>query len=100
MRAIRSIDVESAIKYGAVLAALWTLVFGIYYWLLGWIFAGQAWFIDVNVANWTAYTFGSLLSVIWRMIVNGIGGALAGWILALMYNAAADFMGGIKINLE
>jgi hypothetical protein len=68
--------------------------------LLGWIFAGQAWFIDVNVANWTAYTVGSLLSVICRMIVNGICGALAGWILALMYNAAADFMGGIKINLE
>ena len=33
MKAIRSINLGSAALYGAVLAALWTLAFGIYYWL-------------------------------------------------------------------
>ena len=100
MKAIRSVDVGSFILYGAVLVALWTLAFGIYYWILGWIFGAQAWFIDMNLVNWTAYTFRTFLSVFWRMIVNGIGGALAGLVVALVYNAVAGVMGGIKVNLD
>ena len=100
MKAIRSVDVGSFILYGAVLVALWTLAFGIYYWILGWIFGAQAWFIDMDLVNWTAYTFRTFLSVFWRMIVNGIGGALAGLVVALVYNAVAGVMGGIKVNLD
>ena len=100
MKTIRSIDIGKAVLYGAVLFAFWTLVIGIYYWILGWAFGAQSWFIDMNLANWTSYTFSSLLSVLWRMLVNALGGALAGLIVALVYNAVAGIMGGIKLEVE
>ena len=100
MKAIRSINYGSAVLYGAVLAALWTLAFGIYYWLAGWIFGAQSWFIDMNLGIWTEFTFSTFLSVIWRMIVNAIGGAFGGLLVALVYNAVAGVMGGIKIEME
>lgn len=100
MKAIKSVNVGSFVLYGAVLVALWTLAFGIYYWILGWIFGAQSWFIDMNLVNWTAYTFRTFLSVFWRMFVNGLGGALAGLVVALVYNAVAGVMGGIKVELD
>jgi hypothetical protein len=100
MKAIKSVSVGSFVLYGAVLIALWTLAFGIYYWILGWAFGAQSWYIDMNLANWTTFTFRTFISVIWRMFVNGIGGALAGLLIALVYNAVAGVMGGIKVNLE
>ena len=100
MKAIRRINIGSAVLYGAVLAALWTLAFGIYYWLAGWIFGAQSWFIDMNLGIWTQFTFGTFLSVIWRMIVNSIGGAFAGLIIAVVYNAVAGIMGGIRLVVE
>lgn len=100
MKTIRSIDIGKAALYGAVLFAFWTLVIGIYYWILGWAFGAQSWFIDMNLANWTGYTFQALLAVIWRMFVNALGGALGGLIVALVYNAVAGIMGGIKLNVE
>ena len=100
MKAIKSVDVGSFVLYGAVLFAFWTLAVGIYYWILGWIFGAQSWFIDMNLANWTSYTVGTFLSVFWRMIVNAVGGALAGLVVALVYNAVAGVSGGVKLNLE
>ena len=100
MKAVKSLDTGSVVMYGAVLAALWTLAFGVYYWLMGWLFGAQSWWIDMNLALWTEYTFNTLLTVIWRMIVNGVGGAIAGLVIALFYNASAAWMGGIKMDLE
>jgi hypothetical protein len=67
---------------------------------MGWIFGAQSWFIDMDLVNWTGCTFKTLLAVIWRMFVNGLGGALAGLIVALVYNAVAGVMGGIKIEVD
>ena len=100
MKIIRSISISSAVIYGAVLFAFWTLVIGIYYWLVGWIFGAQSWFIDMNLANWTGYTLSSLFAILWRMLVNALGGALAGLIVALVYNAVAGVMGGTKLKVE
>jgi len=100
MKSIRSLDVRSMVMYGAFLAALWTLIFGIYYWILGWIFGAQSWFIDMNLANWTGFTLLTLLSIIWKMFINGLGGGLAGAIIAWVYNLIAAGMGGIKLNIE
>ena len=86
--------------YGFVLVAFWTFVIGLYYWILGWIFGAQSWFIDVTLANWTEYTLRTFLNVIWQALLNGVGGALAGLVVALVYNAVAGMMGGIKIELE
>ena len=100
MKAIKRFDIGSAVLYGAVLFAFWTLVIGIYYWLLGWLFGAQSWFIDMNLTNWTGYTFRTLLAILWRMLINGLGGAFAGLIVALVYNAVAGVMGGIKLEVE
>ena len=54
MKTIRSIDIGKAVLSGAVLFAFWTLVIGIYYWILGWAFGAQSWFIDMDLANWTS----------------------------------------------
>ena len=45
MKAIKSVDVKSFVLYGAIVAAFWTLVIGIYYWILGWIF-GATFLVD------------------------------------------------------
>ena len=100
MKAIKSVSVGSFALYGAVLAVFWTFVFGLTYWILGWIFGAQSWWIDMNLANWTSYTFQTFLSVFWRSLINAIPGALGGLLIALVYNAVAGMMGGIKINLE
>jgi hypothetical protein len=100
MRTIKKLDVWSFVVYGAVLVAFWTLAFGIFYWITGWIFGAQSWFIDMNLVNWSGYTIRSIFGVIVAMFINGIGGAFAGLIVALVYNAVAGIMGGIKIELE
>ena len=99
-KAIGSIDLGKAALYGAVLVAFWTFVFGAYYYLLGWIFGAQSWFIDMNLGIWTSFTLQTALSVLWRMIINGVGGAFAGFFVALIYNVVAGMMGGIVINLN
>lgn len=100
MKTIKSVNVSSFVIYGAVLVALWTFVIGLYYWILGWIFGAQSWWIDMNLVNWSAYTFATFLAVIWRSLINALSGALAGFVVALVYNAVAGMMGGVKITLE
>ncbi len=100
MKAIKSVSVGSFALYGAMFAVFWTFVFGLTYWILGWLFGAQSWWIDMNFANWASYSFQTFLSVIWRSLINAIPGALAGLFIALVYNAVAGMMGGIKINLE
>ena len=100
MKTIKSVDVKSFVLYGAVLAALWTFVFGLVYWILGWLFGAQSWWIDMNLLNWSAYSAATFFYVIWRSVVNALGGALAGLVVALVYNAVAGMMGGIKLNIE
>jgi hypothetical protein len=100
MKTIKSVNVKSLAWYGFVLVALWTFIFGLAYWILGWIFGAQSWWIDMNFSNWSFYTIYTFLMVAWRALVNGLIGALAGWIVALVYNAVARMMGGIQINIE
>jgi hypothetical protein len=100
MKTIKSVSVGSFALYGALLAALWTFVFGVVYWLLGWIFGASAWWIDMNVMNWSGYSLVTFVAVFWRMMVNALGGALGGLVIALVYNAVAGMMGGLKINVE
>lgn len=40
------------------------------------------------------------MSVIRSLFVTALGGALAGLVIALVYNAVAGMMGGLKINLD
>jgi hypothetical protein len=100
MKTIKSVNVASFVLYGAVLMAFWTFAFGLWYWILGWIFGASSWWIDMNLANWSGYTLTTFLSVIWRSLINALGGALGGLVVALVYNAVAGMMGGLKLNIE
>jgi hypothetical protein len=100
MKAIKKVDVGSFAAYGAILAALWTFIFGLFYWILGWIFGASSWWIDMNLGNWTAYTLATFSLLFLRAIFAAVGGAIAGTVVALVYNAVAGVMGGVKINLE
>jgi hypothetical protein len=100
MKTIKSVDVGSFALYGAVLAAFWTFAFGLWYWVLGWIFGAQSWWVDMNLLNWSAYTFMTFMAVIWRSLINAIPGALGGLLIALVYNAVAGMMGGLKLNID
>jgi hypothetical protein len=100
MKTIKSVSVGSFALYGAVLAAFWTFAFGLWYWILGWIFGAQSWWVDMNLLNWSAYTFMTFMAVIWRSLINAIPGALGGLLVAIVYNAVAGMMGGLKINVE
>ena len=100
MKTIKSLDITSFALYGAVLAALWTLVYGLFYWILGWLFGASSWWIDMNLGNWTAYTLATFGMLFLRAILAAIGGAIAGFVVALVYNVVAGVMGGLKINLE
>ncbi len=41
MKAIKSVSVGSFALYGAVLAVFWTFVFGLTFWIMGWIFGAH-----------------------------------------------------------
>ena len=100
MKTIKSVNVGSFALYGAVLAAFWTVVFGLYYWVLGWLFGAQSIFIDMNLGNWTVYSFYTFGLVFLRALLAALGGALAGLVVAWVYNIVAGMMGGIKLNVE
>jgi hypothetical protein len=100
MKTIKSVDVGSFVLYGALLAAFWTFAFGLWYWILGWLFGATSWWIDMNLINWSSYTLVTFLSVIWRSLINALGGALAGLVVALVYNFVAGMMGGLKLKIE
>lgn len=100
MKTIKSVNIGSFVLYGAVLAAFWTLVIGVFYWILGWIFGASSWWIDMNLVNWTAYSLYTFGLVILRALLAALGGALAGLVVALVYNAVAGAMGGLQVYVE
>jgi hypothetical protein len=40
------------------------------------------------------------MTIFWRSLINAIPGALGGLLIALVYNAVAGIMGGIKLNVD
>lgn len=100
MKTIKSVNVGSFVLYGAVLAAFWTLIFGLYYWILGWIFGAQSVYIDMNLGNWTVYSFYTFGLVFLKALLAALGGALSGAVVGWVYNIVAGAMGGLKINVE
>jgi len=100
VKTIKSVNVGSFVLYGAVLAAFWTVVFGLYYWILGWLFGSQSIFIDMNLGNWTVYSFYTFGLVFLKALLAALGSALAGLVVAWVYNIVASMMGGIKLNVE
>jgi hypothetical protein len=42
----------------------------------------------------------TFMTVFWRSLINAIPGALGGLLVAVVYNAVAGMMGGLKLNIE
>ena len=97
MKRIASVDIGSFVLYGAVLVAFWTFVFGIYYWLLGWLFGAQAWYVDMNLANWTAYTLATFFSVRRGLRVGLDQHGVAGLVIDVVFETDGR---GARIELE
>ena len=91
---------ERATGTKTIRAVTVTLVFGGSWWLLGWLRGGQSPLLDWTLGTFSAYTVQALLSVLWTMVVNGLGGALAGLVVVLLDNAVAGVMGGLKLTVE
>jgi hypothetical protein len=99
MKTIKSVNVASFVEYGAILSAFWTFVFGLGYWILGWIFGASSWWIDMNLGNWTVYTTYTFFGIFARALLAGAV-CVSRMVVALVYNFVAGMMGGVKINLE
>jgi len=54
----------------------------------------------MNLGNWTVFTMATFIAAVGRALVAAAVGALAGLVVALVYNLVASMMGGIKIELE
>jgi hypothetical protein len=54
----------------------------------------------MNLGSWTIYSLTTFGLLFLRAVLAAIGGALAGLVIALVYNFVAGVMGGLKINLE
>jgi hypothetical protein len=54
----------------------------------------------MNLGNWTVYSLTTFGLVFLRAMIAAIPGALSGLVIALVYNAVAGMMGGVKINLD
>ena len=54
----------------------------------------------MNLGNWTVYTMTTFGLIFLKAFIVGAGGALAGAVIAWIYNIVAGMMGGLKINLQ
>lgn len=93
---IKKIDILSAGKITAVIAAAIGLIAGLIMLLFGSFFAALGG--EANGGGFMA--LGGALSVVILPIMYGIFGFIGGVLQAFVYNIAAGFMGGIRIETE
>jgi len=96
---LRRLDVFSVGKMLGVLYTIVGLFFGAIFAIVGLISAaagGGAGAGDVVVSG----VVGALFMVIMVPILYGIGGFIGGVIMAALYNLCANFVGGVRFDLE
>jgi hypothetical protein len=54
----------------------------------------------MNLGNWTVYSMTTFIAVTGRALISAAGGALAGLVVAVVYNIVAGMMGGLKIIVK
>lgn len=109
MHTIKHIDVGSAFRVGFVLYGLMMLVFGLLYVLLqgallNWItrsYSGSPNGYGGNASLlMTGGLIGSCILYGVLVVVGAIGGGIQGAILAFFYNRTANWIGGLKVELQ
>ena len=92
---IRRFDVISVGKIAGIIAAAFGLIAGIVFFLFGAMFSA---FPSQHGAG--LGLFGGFMGMITLPIMYGVFGFLGGLIQAFIYNVAAGFVGGVRIDVE
>ncbi len=109
MHTIKRIDVGSAFRVGFVLYGLMMLVFGLVYVLfqgallslISRSYAGSPYGYGGNASMlMTGGLVGSCILYGVLVVVGAIGGGIQGAILAFFYNRTANWIGGLKVELQ
>ena len=99
LRTIKRIDVGSAAKFGGVMSAAMTAIFGLVFLL----FAGPIMSAALSGAggrNAGVGLAGGFIGYLFAIILYGILGAIGGAIYAAIYNLVAGMMGGLQIEID
>ena len=92
---VKRIDPVSAAKIAGIFAAAFGLIAGIVFFLFGAMFSA---FPSQHGAG--LGLFGGFMGMITLPIMYGVFGFLGGLIQAFIYNVAAGFVGGVRIDVE
>jgi hypothetical protein len=93
---IKKLDVLSVAKISGIIAAAIGLIAGLFFLLFGGIFAGL---LGSDGAGGGLLALGGgIFGLIFFPILYGVFGFIGGLIQALIYNLAAGFVGGIRIE--
>ncbi|MGV8931733.1 MAG: hypothetical protein ACOH1R_06420 [Luteimonas sp.] len=93
---IKRIDVLSAGKISGIIAAALGLIAGLVILLFGSVFSG----LMGSEAGGGFAALGGIMGVIILPILYGVLGFIGGALQAFIYNIAAGFVGGIRIETE
>ncbi len=93
---IKRIDVLSAGKISGIIAAALGLIAGLVILLFGSVFSG----LMGSEAGGSFAALGGIMGVIILPILYGVLGFIGGALQAFIYNIAAGFVGGIRIETE
>ncbi len=109
MHTIKRIDVGSAFRVGFVLYGLIMLIFGLIYV----IFQGALFNLIARSYGGNGYMYGGNASLLMTgglvgscilygvlVVVGAIGGGIQGAVLAFFYNRTANWIGGLKVELQ
>lgn len=97
MSTVKRIGPASAFKVGLVLYGLFGLIFGVFVSLFS--VAGLFAFGQRAGAGIVGLVFGTLAIVILPVLYGLLGGIMAA-VMALLYNLAARYVGGIEIEMS
>lgn len=97
---LKKIDPLSAAKISGIIAAAIGLLAGLLLFLFGGLLGGLAGAQEHGTGAGLAALGGGALGIIVLPIVYGIFGFIGGLIQAFVYNIAARFVGGVRIETE
>lgn len=96
---IKHIDVLSAAKIMGIISAAFGLLAGLIFFAFGSLFGALLGSLSGHEGGGMAMA-GGFMGIILLPILYGVFGFIAGLIQAFIYNIAAGFVGGIRIDTE
>ena len=94
---IKRIDPMSVAKITGIIAAVFGLIAGVIFFLFGAMFSAMP---STQRGGMVLGKFSGFMGIIFLPIMYGIFGFLGGLVQAWVYNIAAGFVGGVRIDTE